>query len=85
MRKQGAAKQAVAAQLHTEVPGHDEAVLEVCVKFSRQLMIAQKKEAIIQDSREERELERILPKAKRKNMLLRSKLIQKLFSLVINC
>lgn len=51
-------KQRVAAQLRTEAAGHDESVLKVRVKFSRQLQRVQKKESTIKDNREEWELEK---------------------------
>ena len=58
LRKQLAAKQAVAAGLRTEAAGHDEAVLRVRVKFARQLTRVQKKESTIRDNKEEWELEK---------------------------
>jgi hypothetical protein len=58
LRKQLAAKVAVAAELRTEAAGHDESVLKVRVKFSRQLNRVQTKEMTIQDNREEWELEK---------------------------
>lgn len=58
LRKKLSAKMAVASQLRTEAAGHDEAVLRVRVKFSRQLTRVQKKEATIQDNREEWDLEK---------------------------
>jgi len=58
LRKQLQAKQAQAAQLRTEVAGHEEAVIRVRVKFTRQLDRVQKKRSTIQDNREEFEQEK---------------------------
>jgi hypothetical protein len=53
LRKQLADKQGQVARLRTDAAGHDETVLKVRVKFSRQLARVQKKEMTIQDNREE--------------------------------
>jgi hypothetical protein len=45
------------AALRTEAAGHEDAVLKVRIKFSRQLGRVQNKEMAIQDNREEWELE----------------------------
>lgn len=58
LRKQLTIKQNVAAQLRTEAAGHDEAILKVRVKFSRQLNRVQKKEMEIQDTQREWEIEK---------------------------
>lgn len=52
------AKQDVAAELRTEAAGHDESVLKVRVKFSRQLTRLQKKEMTIKDNSDEWESEK---------------------------
>jgi hypothetical protein len=58
LRKLLQEKQREAARLRTEAAGHDESVLKVRVKFSRQLQRVQKKESTIKDNREEWELEK---------------------------
>jgi predicted nucleic acid-binding Zn-ribbon protein len=58
LRQQLQAKQAVAAELRTEAAGHEESILKVRVKFSRQLTRIQKKEMTVKDNQEEWELEK---------------------------
>jgi len=58
LRKQLEAKQKVAAELRTEAAGHEESILKVRVKFSRQLNRVQKKEATVKDNKEEWEMEK---------------------------
>ena len=57
LRQLLAAKQREVASLRTEAAGHDEAVLKVRVKFSRQLGRVQHKEMTLEDNREEWETE----------------------------
>ena len=57
LRQLLAAKQKEVAQLRTEAAGHDEAVLKVRIKFSRQLGRVQTKEMTIEDNRQEWEME----------------------------
>lgn len=59
LRQLLAAKQAQVAALRTEAAGHDEAVLKVRLKFSRQLARVQNKELSLQDNREEWEAEQM--------------------------
>lgn len=53
LRKLLQEKQAVAAGLRTEIAGHEESILKVRVKFTRQLDRVKKKRSTIQDNREE--------------------------------
>ena len=53
LRQELDAKQREVARLRTEAAGHDEAVLKVRVKFSRQLGRVQQKEMTLEDNREE--------------------------------
>ncbi len=58
LRKQLNAKQVKAAELRTEIAGHDESILMVRVKFQRQLDRVTKKKNTIRDNREEWEMEK---------------------------
>ena len=58
LRKKLNAKQKEAAELRTEAAGHDEMILKIRVKFSRQLTRIQQKEADIKDNTNEWELEK---------------------------
>ncbi|GAX22621.1 hypothetical protein FisN_17Hh002 [Fistulifera solaris] len=58
LRKLLTAKQAIAAELRTEIAGHDESILMVRVKFQRQLDRVTKKKNTIKDNREEWEMEK---------------------------
>ena len=58
LRQQLSAKQGVAAELRTEIAGHEESILRVRVKFSRQIDRVKRKKMTIADGREEWELEK---------------------------
>ena len=57
LRKLLAAKQKVAAELRTEIAGHEDSILRVRFKFTRQLDRVKKKKHTIEDNREEYEAE----------------------------